>query len=69
MEGGKVMRYLLAVNGKQLDICLKMLFEYGTSWCVEMHKTDKGKMHYHVIIQNYSADVDKLQQRYNNLIS
>lgn len=63
------MRYLLAVNGKQLDICLKMLFEYGCIWQVEMHKTDKGKMHYHVIITSTSADFDKLQQRYNNLIS
>lgn len=63
------MNYFLAVNDKQLGVCLRMLYAEKMQCFVETVMNSKGKIEFHISI---SAD-DELQallrERYEILIS
>lgn len=57
------MRYFLAVNNKQLGICLRMLY------FVETVMNGKGRIEFHIGIAVDDELFEKLNRRYKILIS
>lgn len=63
------MNYFLAVNNKQLGICLRMLFAEGIQGNVETVLNGKHKIEFHIRI-NVDEELRKsLVVRYETLIS
>lgn len=63
------MRYFLAVNDKQLGICLRMLYAEKLQPFVETVMNDKNKIEFHVTITTDDEHLSELLERYNILIS
>ena len=61
------MRYFLAVNNKQLGICLRML--YAERIQVETVMNGKGRIEFHIGIAVDDELFEKLNRRYKILIS
>ena len=63
------MKYFLAVNDKQLGVCLRMLYAEGIQGSVNVVLNDKGKIEFHIYIDVLEETVEKLSERYKILIS
>lgn len=63
------MDYFLAVSNRQLGICLRMLFADGIQGYVETVLNEKGKIEFHISIPDDNELFEKLNERYEILIS
>ena len=63
------MRSFRAVNAKQLDLCLKMLYAEKTIFSVEVVESDKMKIEYRIGVLVDELTFEKLSERYRILIS
>mgnify|MGYP000270630535 FL=1 len=63
------MDYFLAVNNRQLGICLRMLFADGIQGHVETVLNKKDKIEFHIRIDTNEEIFEKLKERYEILIS
>ncbi len=63
------MDYFLAVNDKQLGVCLRMLYAEKLQGIVETVRNDKGKIEFHIHIDVDEQTKTKLLERYDILIS
>lgn len=64
------MRYLRATSGKQLDICLRMLFFDKVHYIVRTVENDRHKIEYRVELTSVDdGKADELEERYRILIS
>lgn len=63
------MKYFLATNAKQLDLCLKMLFAESIEPTVKTLRNGKGKIFYRVGASIDEATFNKLNERYSIMIS
>lgn len=63
------MDYFLAVNDKQLGICLRMLYAEGLEVTVKTVRNSKSKIEFHVFINAEREDFARLQERYEILTS
>jgi len=63
------MDYFLAVNNRQLGICLRMLFADGIQGHVETVLNEKDKIEFHIRIDTDEELFEKLKERYEILIS
>lgn len=63
------MDYFLAVNNRQLGICLRMLFADGIQGHVETVLNEKDKIEFHIRIDTNEEIFEKLKERYEILIS
>lgn len=63
------MEYFLALNDKQLGICLRMLYADGIQSAVQTVMNDKGKIEFHVSISASEEVFEELNERYKILIS
>lgn len=63
------MSYFLAVNDKQLGICLRMLYAENIQGLVETVKNSKGKIEFHIRINEETGRFVQLDERYRILIS
>ena len=62
------MNMFLAKNERQLGLCLRMLFDEGVNFDVQLEKTIKRKIVYYVIPNNVSDEAFlRLQDRYETL--
>ncbi len=68
MKGGNAMKYFLAVNDKQLGICLRMLYAEKIQGFIETVMSSKGKVEFHISISEDDL-FEKLNERYKILIS
>ncbi len=62
------MDYFRATCDKQLGICLRMLYAEGIQGIVEVTKNDKGKIEFHVYIEDLNK-FEMLRERYEVMIS
>lgn len=63
------MGYFLAVNDKQLGLCLRMLYADGLSANVQTLRNDKGKIEFHISTEADQDYFNELFERYTILIS
>lgn len=63
------MKKFLAVNSKQLGICLKMLYAEKITFTVEVVENNKGKINYIISVDIDDSLDTKLRERYRILIS
>nr|DAQ44360.1 MAG TPA: hypothetical protein [Caudoviricetes sp.] len=63
------MNYFLAVNDRQLGICLRMLFAENLQPAVQTVLNEKGKIEFHISIAADDDLLEDLKQRYTILIS
>ena len=63
------MRYFLAVNNKQLGICLRMLYAERIQGFVETVMNGKRRIEFHIGIAVDDELFEKLNRRYKILIS
>lgn len=63
------MDYFLAVNDKQLGICLRMLYADKIRGFVETVMNEKGKIEFHISIAASPDMFEELRERYQILIS
>lgn len=63
------MDYFLAINNRQLGICLRMLFADGIQGHVETVLNEKDKIEFHIRIDTSEEIFEKLNERYEILIS
>ena len=63
------MDYFLAVNDKQLGICLRMLYAEKIRGFVETVMNEKGKIEFHISIAASPDMFEELRERYQILIS
>lgn len=63
------MGYFLAVNDKQLGLCLRMLYADGLSANVQTLRNDKGKIEFHISTEADEDYFNELLERYTILIS
>lgn len=59
----------LAINNKQLGMCLRMLFAEGIQGNVETFTNEKGKIEFHITANVDEDTMTKLLERYEILIS
>lgn len=58
-----------AKNGKQLDICLRLLYAEHVQFLVHVYETDAGKIAYRVTVDADKQTVEVLREKYRILIS
>lgn len=63
------MDYFLAVNDKQLGICLRMLYAERIQGYVETMMNGKGKIEFHIRVATGKELFEELRERYQILIS
>ena len=63
------MKYFLAVNDKQLGVCLRMLYADGIQGIVETVVNSKGKIEFYITATVDEDILTKLLERYEILIS
>lgn len=63
------MDYMLAINDKQLGICLRMLYAEGLQGIVTTVRNDKGKIEFHIRVNADERTRATLAERYEILIS
>lgn len=63
------MKYFLAVNNKQLGLCLRMLYAEKIQGFVETVMNSKGRIEFHIGIAVDDDLFEKLNERYRILIS
>jgi hypothetical protein len=63
------MKYFLAVNNKQLGLCLRMLYAKKIQGFVETVMNSKGRIEFHISIAVDDDLFEKLNERYRILIS
>ena len=63
------MGYFLAVNDKQLGLCLRMLYADGLSANVQTVRNDKGKIEFRIGTEADEGYFNELLERYTILIS
>ena len=63
------MEYFLAVNDKQLGLCLRMLYADGLNANVQTVRNDKGKIEFHIRTSVDGTYFNELLERYTILIS
>lgn len=63
------MGYFLAVNDKQLGLCLRMLYADGLGATVKTVRNDKGKIEFHIKAEADEDYFNELLERYTILIS
>lgn len=63
------MKYFLAVNDKQLGVCLRMLYADGIQGIVETVVNSKGKIEFRITATVDEDILTKLLERYEILIS
>jgi len=63
------MDYFIAVNDKQLGVCLRMLYAENIQAFVETVRNDKGKIEFHISIDADEQTTMKLLERYDILTS
>lgn len=63
------MDYMLAVNDKQLGICLRMLYAEKLNGFVETVMNSKNKIEFHITIDVDEQMFQMLKERYEILIS
>lgn len=63
------MRYMRAVNYKQLAICLRLLLSEGLEGIVETVITDRGRIEFHVRANAEKSVFEELLRQYEMLIS
>lgn len=64
-----MIRRFLAINNKQLGICLRMLFAEGIQGNVETFMNDKGKIEFYIKANVDDDTMRILLERYQVLIS
>lgn len=57
------MGYFLAVNDKQLGLCLRMLYADGLGATVKTVRNDKGKIEFHIKAEADEDYFDELLER------
>lgn len=64
------MNYFVAINDKQLGICLRMLFAEKIEYTiVKTVMTSKHKIEFHIYMQEEDKRLDELIEKYEILIS
>ncbi len=63
------MDYFLAVNDKQLGVCLRMLYAEKIRGFVDVVMNEKGKIEFHISIAAEDGLFEELRERYQILIS
>ena len=63
------MDYLLAVNNKQLGICLRMLFAENLDYIVKTVLNSRNKIEFHISVDTDERTFQMLRERYEILIS
>lgn len=63
------MGYFLAVNDKQLGLCLRMLYADGLGATVKTVRNDRGKIEFHIKTEADEDYFNELLERYTILIS
>ena len=63
------MNYFLAVNDRQLGICLRMLYAERLQGYVYTVLNSKNRIEYHISVSVDDERFDKLNERYKILIS
>ncbi len=63
------MKDFLAVNSKQLGICLKMLYAENVIFYVKVVENNKGKINYMISAELDEKTYAELRERYRILIS
>jgi hypothetical protein len=63
------MGYFLAVNDKQLGLCLRMLYADGLGATVKTVRNDRGKIEFHIKAEADEDYFNELLERYTILIS
>lgn len=63
------MDYLLAVNNKQLGICLRMLFAENLDYIVKTVLNSRNKIEFHISVDTDEQTFQMLRERYEILIS
>lgn len=63
------MNYFLAVNNKQLGVCLRMLFAEGIQGNVQTVMNGKNRIEFHVFANTDEQTKKTLLERYRILIS
>ncbi|MCM1525248.1 MAG: hypothetical protein NC120_12415 [Ruminococcus sp.] len=63
------MQDFLAVNSKQLGICLKMLYAEKVRYSVKVVENNKGKINYIINAEVDNDTYKKLRERYRIMIS
>ena len=57
-----------ARGSRQLDVCLRMLYDAGHDFLVRIVKNEKNRIEYRIDIRSDEATFNRLQERYDNLI-
>lgn len=63
------MKWFVAKNPKQLDICLKMLYAENITFIVSVCENDKRKIEYHITANTNEQTLELLKERYRIMIS
>lgn len=63
------MRYFLAINNKQLGVCLRMLFADGIQGTVKTVLNDKDRIEFHITANVDEQTFEELEERYKILIA
>lgn len=63
------MRYLIAKNPKQLNLCLRMLYAEGVKWTVDIVEDNNSKIRYKIGVDANEEQFLLLREKYRILIS
>lgn len=63
------MRYFLAKNPKQLDICLRLLYAEHIPFSVQIVETEKRRIVYNIFAMTDDQTMLQLEEKYRILIS
>lgn len=63
------MKYFLAKNPKQLDLCLRLLYAEHVPFVVQVAETNKKRIVYHVSAVTDEQTMRQLEEKYRILIS
>ncbi len=63
------MNYFLAVNNKQLGVCLRMLFAEGIQGNVQTVLNGKSRIEFHIYANADEQTLKMLMERYRILVS
>lgn len=63
------MNYFLAVNNKQLGVCLRMLFAEGIQGSVQTVLNEKSRIEFHIYANADEPTLKTLMERYRILVS
>ncbi len=64
-----LMNSFLAKSPRQLDLCLKLLYDAGVSFAVHVRENDRSKIEYVIGIQTDEDTYQKLRETYRILVS